>query len=83
MGMTDKQFYTMQNNLLNAMKRFPNCKIASCGCNSKEGERIGNCSCLCHIKEIKKDMEKKKGTKKPNGWRRWLLSRLERNKRRG
>jgi len=56
--MMKQQILEIHKGLMTSIKRFPNCKIANCDCNSKEGERIGDCLCLCHIQEITKQMKK-------------------------
>lgn len=53
--MDDEQFNAMKNSLSNAIRRFPNCKIANCNCDSKHGKRIEDCYCLCHIEDIRKE----------------------------
>lgn len=49
--METEEYNKIKAGLLQSMRRFPNCKIANCECDSKNGERIGKCMCLCHIKE--------------------------------
>lgn len=55
----DDKFVDIAKALSDSIKRFPNCKIANCDCDSKHGQRLSDCHCLCHIEEIKKDIEKK------------------------
>lgn len=51
--MNEEEFRNMENALRSSMRRFPNCKIANCDCDSKQEERIGDYMCLCHITKNK------------------------------
>jgi len=41
-----------------ALKKFPNCRIANCKCNSKEGEWKKGCLCLCHMDQAQEILGK-------------------------
>jgi hypothetical protein len=47
--MNDKEFLDMYNAIAMAAKRYPNCRIAACDCNSKGTEWKKDCNCLCHF----------------------------------
>lgn len=48
MSMTREELETMSHNLRLAIRRFPNCRIANCECDSKNGEWKPGCLCMCH-----------------------------------
>jgi len=47
-------FSVMERALRADKKAFPGCRIANCGCNSREGEWKNGCHCMCHFKEMDK-----------------------------
>jgi hypothetical protein len=42
----------METAIKKSMKRYPNCRIASCDCDSKHGEWKQGCHCLCHMLQM-------------------------------
>ena len=62
--MDQKTFVEMSNALHRSLKRFPNCRIANCDCNSEEGEWKKNCHCMCHFSNMDEKYGKDKWTLK-------------------
>jgi hypothetical protein len=50
--------------LRTSLKRFPNCSVAGCACNSKGGQWRAGCYCLCHLLQMDPLYGKKKWTLK-------------------
>jgi hypothetical protein len=52
---TDKSdVQKLHDSLVKSMFVYPNCTIANCDCNSKDGEWKKGCACLCHFNEMDK-----------------------------
>ena len=52
--MNDEEYIQMRNNLREAGRRYPNCYIANCDCNEKEGEWKKGCHCMGHFTMMNK-----------------------------
>lgn len=46
--MDEETFQKIYNSIASAARAFPNCRVASCECNSKAGEWKVDCHCACH-----------------------------------
>lgn len=40
--------------LAESARRFPNCRIANCGCDSWNGKWEAGCRCMCHFDAMNK-----------------------------
>jgi hypothetical protein len=47
--MNATEFTSMFNSIAAATKRFPNCRIANCECDSKHHKWKKGCFCMCHF----------------------------------
>jgi len=47
--MDDETFQKMRESFRESMRRFPNCRIANCICDSNNDEWKKDCHCICHF----------------------------------
>ena len=46
--MDEETYQLIKRNLAASIRAFPNCRVASCECNSRAGEWQVDCTCPCH-----------------------------------
>lgn len=52
MVVDEAEYHRIENALMASIKRFPNCTIANCDCDSRHGEWKPGCHCLCHFRQV-------------------------------
>ena len=50
--MNPEEFSSTRRAILESIRRFPNCTIANCECDSRHGEWKDKCNCMCHFRQM-------------------------------
>lgn len=58
--MNEEEYIQMRNNLREAIRRYPNCRIANCECDEYNGEWKKGCHCMGHFKMMDRMFGEKK-----------------------